>query len=213
MTQVQVFEFNPFAENTYVVYDESRECIILDPGCFGQAEQNILREFIENKQLKVVRLINTHCHLDHVFGNYFVSQTWSLSPEIHRYDLPVLERYPVVCQIYGIEGAEPSPLPERFLEAGEVVEFGHSRLEVLLTPGHSPGSLSFYCRESGFVLSGDVLFMESIGRTDLPGGDFDTLIASIHRELFTLPGETLVYPGHGPSTTIRHEKEYNPFLT
>lgn len=212
MTQVQVFELNPFAENTYVVYDASGECVIFDPGCFSEEERNTLRTFIVDKQLRVVRLINTHCHLDHVFGNNFVHKTWSLLPEIHRNELPVLERYPIVCQIYGIEGAEPSPVPEHFWAAGDVVEFGNTRLEVLLTPGHSPGSLSFYCRESGFVLSGDVLFWESIGRTDLPGGDFDTLIASIRQQLFALPGETLVYPGHGPTTTIRHEKEYNPFL-
>lgn len=212
MTHVQVFEFNPFAENTYVVYDDSGECVIFDPGCFTETERRILLEFIEKKQLRVVRLINTHCHLDHIFGNQFVWRTWAFKPELHRNELPVFERYPVVCQIYGIPDAEPSPEPGRFLEAGEIVAFGHSRLETLLTPGHSPGSLSFYCRESGFVLSGDVLFLESIGRSDLPGGDFDTLIASIRRELFALPGETLVYPGHGPATTIRHEKEYNPFL-
>lgn len=213
MTHVQVFEFNPFAENTYVVYDDSGECIIFDPGCFTEAERRTLLEFIGKKQLRVVRLINTHGHLDHIFGNQFVWRTWGFKPELHRDELPVFERYPVVCQIYGIPEAEPSPEPGRFLEAGDVVAFGHSRLEVLLTPGHSPGSLSFYCRESGFVLSGDVLFLESIGRSDLPGGDFDTLMDSIRRELFALPGETLVYPGHGPATTIRHEKEYNPFLS
>jgi len=212
MTHVQVFEFNPFAENTYVVYDESGECIIFDPGCYTPEEQYTLQSFIEKKQLRVVRLINTHCHLDHIFGNNFVHKTWSLLPELHRSEMPVLKQYPAICIYYGVP-AESSPMPERFIEAGDTVAFGHTRLEVMLTPGHSPGSLSFYCRESGFVLSGDVLFLESIGRTDLPGGNSDTLLESIRSQLFTLPGETLVYSGHGPTTTIRHEKEYNPFLT
>ena len=212
MTHVQVFEFNPFAENTYVVYDESGECIIFDPGCYTPEERHMLQSFIEKNQLRVVRLINTHCHLDHIFGNNFVHKTWSLLPELHRAEMPVLKQYPAICIYYGVP-AESSPMPERFIEAGDTVTFGHTRLEVMLTPGHSPGSLSFYCRESGFVLSGDVLFMESIGRTDLPGGNSDTLLESIRSQLFTLPGETLVYSGHGPTTTIRHEKEYNPFLT
>ena len=211
MTQVQVFEFNPFAENTYVVYDDSGKCIILDPGCYTGEERDTLRAFIAEKQLRVVRLINTHCHLDHVFGNNFVHQTWNLLPEIHRHELPVLEKYPAICLYYGV-AAESSPMPETFIEAGQPLTFGNTRLEVLHTPGHSPGSLSFWCRESGFVISGDVLFMEGIGRTDLPGGNMDTLLDSIRRHLFTLPGETLVYPGHGRTTTIRHEMEYNPFL-
>jgi glyoxylase-like metal-dependent hydrolase (beta-lactamase superfamily II) len=206
------FEFNPFAENTYLVYDESGECVIFDPGCYTAEERKALRNFIEEKELKPVRLINTHCHLDHVFGNRFVSDTWQLPLEIHRDEWPLLKRFPDVCRMYGIPGAEASPEPELFLNHGDVVAFGNTRLEVLLTPGHSPASLSFYNRQEGYVIAGDVLFLESIGRTDLPGGDFDTLIASIRRELFSLPGETIVYPGHGPATTIRHEMEYNPFL-
>lgn len=214
MTEVQVFEFNPFAENTYVVYDESGDCVIFDPGCYAETERQALRSFIDKKKLRVVRLINTHCHLDHVFGNGFVHHIWSVLPELHRSELPVLERYPGVAQyMYGLTDIESSPMPERFLEAGEVLEFGNTRLDILFTPGHSPGSLSFWCRESGFVLAGDVLFFESIGRTDLPGGHQATLLKSIREELFRLPGETLVFPGHGPSTTIRHEREYNPFLS
>ncbi len=212
MTQVKVFEFNPFAENTYVVYDDSGDCAIFDPGCYTAQERGILKDFIESNGLKPVRLINTHCHLDHVFGNRFVSQTWGLELEIHRGEVPVLERFPVTCQMYGIPNAEPSPAAGRFLEAGETVEFGQTRLEVLFTPGHSPASLSFYCREEGFVLAGDVLFLESIGRTDFPGGNHETLLESIRTQLFTLPDVTMVYPGHGPATTVRHEKEYNPFL-
>jgi glyoxylase-like metal-dependent hydrolase (beta-lactamase superfamily II) len=212
MTQVQVFEFNPFAENTYVVFDETGECVIFDPGCYTAEERATLKNFIEEKKLRPLRLINTHCHLDHVFGNNFVAKTWNLGLEIHVGEVPVLQRFPQTCQMYGIPFTEPSPMPSRFIEAGEVLEFGNTRLKALFTPGHSPASLSFFCEKEGFAVAGDVLFLESIGRTDLPGGDFETLIQSIRSQLFTLPDATLVYPGHGPATTIRHEKEYNPFL-
>ncbi len=212
MTQIHTFEFNPFAENTCLVWDTTGECAIFDPGCYTKEERSILQDFISERGLKPVRLINTHCHLDHVFGNKFVADTWGLGLEIHRGELPVLERFPQVCQMYGIPNIQPSPMPVGFLEEGQVLEFGSTKLEILFTPGHSPASLSFFCREAGFLVAGDVLFYESIGRTDLPGGDFDTLIKSIKTQLFTLPGETLVYPGHGPTTTIRHEMEYNPFL-
>ncbi len=212
MAQIQVFEFNPFAENTYVVWDESGECAIFDPGCYTEAERDTLRQFIEQKNLRPVRLINTHCHLDHVFGNPFVVKTWGIGLEIHEGELPVLGSFEQVCQMYGIPYNDAQPIPVNFIESGETLRFGNTRLKVLYTPGHSPASISFYCAEEGFVLAGDVLFLESIGRTDLPGGNFDTLISSIRTQLFTLPDETLVYSGHGPATTVRHEKEYNPFL-
>ena len=212
VTQIQTFEFNPFAENTYVVFDETGECAIFDPGCYTWEEREELQKFIEEKNLRPVRLINTHCHLDHVFGNAFVARTWGLGLEMHIGELPVLQRFPQTCQMYGIPHTEESPAPARFIEAGEEIAFGNTRLKALFTPGHSPASLSFYCAEENFVIAGDVLFYESIGRTDFPGGDFDTLIKSIRNQLFTLPDATLVYPGHGPATTIRHEKEYNPFL-
>lgn len=212
MTQVQTFEFSPFAENTYVLWDETRQCVIFDPGCYTLEEQNTLRHFIEENQLQPVRLINTHCHLDHVFGNPFVVKTWGIGLEIHEGELPVLGSFDRVCQMYGIPFHEVQPMPVNFIEGGEIVTFGNTRLKVLYTPGHSPASISFYCQEGGFVLAGDVLFLESIGRTDLPGGHFDTLVQSIRTQLFTLPDETIVYPGHGPATTVRHEKEYNPFL-
>jgi len=212
MTQYHVFEFNPFAENTYVVWDETGECAIFDPGCYSSEEREMLRRFIVEKNLRPVRLINTHCHVDHVFGNPFVARTWGLGLEIHEGELPVLDSYERVCQMYGLPFEDPQPLPGNFIEAGETLRFGSTQLKVLFTPGHSPASLSFYCEEAGFVLAGDVLFLESIGRTDLPGGDFDTLIRSIRTQLFSLPDETLVLPGHGHATTVRHEREYNPFL-
>lgn len=212
MTQVQAFEFSPFAENTYVVWDETGECAIFDPGCFTIEERDTLRQFIETKNLRPVRLINTHCHLDHVFGNPFVVKTWGLGLEIHEGELPVLESFERVCQMYGVPFEDPQPMPVNFLESGETLSFGNTKLKVLFTPGHSPASLSFYCEAEKFVLSGDVLFFESIGRTDLPGGNFETLSQSIRTQILTLPDETLVLSGHGPATTVRHEREYNPFL-
>lgn len=212
MTHVQTFEFNPFAENTYLVWDDSGECAIFDPGCYTLEERDTLRQFIQEKNLRPVRLINTHCHLDHVFGNPFVVKTWGIGLEIHEGEWPVLERFEQVCQMYGVPFEGQQPIPTNFIEAGETLTFGNTKLKVLFTPGHSPASISFYCEEEGFVLAGDVLFLESIGRTDLPGGNFDTLIQSIRTQIFTLPDETLVYPGHGPATTVRHEQEYNPFL-
>ncbi|MBK8554734.1 MAG: MBL fold metallo-hydrolase [Lewinellaceae bacterium] len=212
MTNVHVIESNPFAENTCIVFDETGECVLFDPGCYTEQERQQLQRFIEKNGLKPVRLINTHCHLDHVFGNQFVHKTWNLPLEIHQGELPYLQRFADTCRMYGIPNAEPSPEPGRFIEAGEEITFGNTRLQTLLTPGHSLASLSFYCEDDGFVIAGDVLFYESIGRTDLPGGDHETLLASIRNQLFNLPDATVVYPGHGPTTTIRHEKEYNPFL-
>lgn len=212
MTQVQVFELNPFAENTYILYDETGEAIVIDPGCFDYREQSMLIDFIEKNKLRPVRLLNTHCHLDHVFGNRFVAEKWSLPLEIHRGELPVLQSFERVCQMYGVPVVSSQPEPGRFLEDGELISFGNTTLKTILAPGHSPAHLCFWCEKEGFVIGGDVLFFESIGRSDLPGGNHETLLESIRTRLFTLPGETIVWPGHGPETTIRHEMEYNPFL-
>ena len=212
MTLVAKFTFNPFQENTYLVYDETKECVIFDPGCYTQAEKDELKRFIDEKELKPVRLINTHCHIDHVFGNKFVAETYELPLEIHKGELPVLEALPQVAMKYGIPLPDPSPPAGGFLKEGEVVEFGNSRLEILFTPGHSPASISFFCRASKFVIAGDVLFYGSIGRTDLPGGNFDTLIASIKTQFYPLGDDVTVWPGHGPETTVGFEKTSNPFL-
>jgi hydroxyacylglutathione hydrolase len=213
MVHVKSFEFSPFSENTYVIWgDGSPECAIIDPGCYELREKILLQQFISAQKLQPVRLLNTHCHLDHVFGNAFVHHTWGILPEFHRDELPVIERFLATCQMYGIPNVENSPAPARFLAEGEEIIFGNVRLEAILTPGHSPASLSFYCQTDDFVIGGDVLFFESIGRTDLPGGHFETLIQSILTKIFTLPDETVVFSGHGPATTVRHEKENNPFL-
>lgn len=212
MAKVVRLTFNPFQENTFLVYDDTAECVIFDPGCSTPDEENTLKSKIEELSLRPVRLINTHCHLDHVFGNKFVADTYQLDLEIHEKELQVLQSVPMVCDMYGMPRPAPSPEPANFLKAGEVVEFGNTRLEMLFTPGHSPGSLSFYCKEDKFIIAGDVLFYNSIGRTDLPGGDHATLIASIKNELMPLGDDVVVHPGHGIATKIGYERKNNPFL-
>jgi glyoxylase-like metal-dependent hydrolase (beta-lactamase superfamily II) len=208
---VHLLTFNPFQENTYVISSPSRECIIIDPGCFDAGERAELEAFVKDNDLKPVRLINTHCHIDHILGNAFVARTWNLGLEIHSGEAPVLESGLMVSGMYGVP-YEPSPKPASFLEEGdEVILDGHA-LKVLFTPGHSPASICLYSEADGWVIGGDVLFYESIGRTDLPGGDHKTLLDSIRGQLFTLPNETIVYPGHGPETKIGYEKMFNPFL-
>jgi len=212
MTQVITLTFNPFQENTYLLYDESKECIVIDPGCFNQAEEQILTNKIKELSLTPVRLINTHCHIDHVFGNHFIAEKYGLDLEIHRGEIPVLEAVPQIGKFYGVPLGKPSPQPGRFIEEGEVIEFGKSKLKTLFTPGHSPGEICLLSEADRFVIAGDVLFYGSIGRTDLPGGDLETLLSSIRSQLFSLEDDVKVYPGHGPATSIGFEREHNPFL-
>lgn len=212
MAEVVKLTFNPFQENTYLVHDDTGECLIIDPGCWNAEEQRELVRAVEERGLRPVRLLNTHCHLDHVFGNKFVASRWGLSLEIHRLELPVLQAVPQVATLYGLPPVEESPAPAHFLEEGETVAFGNTTLEILFTPGHSPGSVCFYDRSAGKLIAGDVLFQRSIGRTDLPGGDHSTLIGSILSRVMPLPDETVVYPGHGPNTTVGEERAENPFL-
>ena len=209
---IAIFTFNPFAENTYVLYDETGECVIFDPGCFDQGEQEQLTDFIESNNLKPVKLINTHCHIDHVLGNKFIAEKYNLPLTSHRGEVAVLAMQPQVSTMYGIP-YNPSPEITEFLEDGDHLKFGNTVLEVLYTPGHSPASISFYSEKDGVVIAGDVLFQGSIGRTDLPGGDFDTLAKSIREKFYVLPDEVSVFPGHGPKTTIGVEKRTNPFVT
>lgn len=212
MAQIVQLIFNDFSENTWLIYDETGECVVIDPGCYTMREKEHLAGEIARLRLRPVRLLNTHCHLDHVFGNAFVANSWSLSLEIHPEDLPILHAVPQVCRLYNMPEPEPSPEPAHFLTDGEIVEFGNTRLEVIHTPGHSPGSVSFFCRNDKFIVSGDVLFYQSIGRTDFPGGHHDTLIASIKNKLFPLGDDVRVYSGHGQATTIGFERIHNPFL-
>ena len=211
MMEVAVFTFNEFSENTYLLYDATKACIIVDPGCNTAEEQQLFSDFIETNGLKPEKLINTHCHIDQVLGNRYVFEKYGLELIAHKGEIPVLAAADISSKIYQIS-YDPSPEITVFLEEGEFVEFGDTRLEVLFTPGHSPASISLFHRESKQIIAGDVLFQGSIGRTDLPGGDFDTLIASIKNKLFPLGEDVIVYSGHGPSTTIGNEQKLNPFL-
>lgn len=212
MSNVVKLTFNPFQENTYIVHDETGECIIFDPGCNSPAEEQELVKTIDDLGLKPVRLINTHCHIDHVFGNQFVSEQYGLGLEIHEGELPVLQSVPSVIQMYGLPPAKTSPEPSRFITEGEIIKFGNTELKSLFTPGHSPASLSFYCEKDRYIIAGDVLFFGSIGRTDLPGGNFNTLIKSIKEEYYPLGDDVAVHPGHGPDTSVGYERKTNPFL-
>jgi hydroxyacylglutathione hydrolase len=210
--RVQTFLFNDFQENTYLLIDEeSKTCIIVDPGCNGTAEQAQFSAYIEAHRLKPTRLINTHCHIDHILGNAYVANKYGLQLEAHAGEIPVLQAGTRTAAMYGIPYVT-SPDIALFLDESQVINLGNQSLSILLCPGHSPASLCFYHAESKQLIAGDVLFHESIGRTDLPGGDYDTLINSINNKLWPLPDDTIVYPGHGIPTTIGHEKNHNPFL-
>lgn len=211
MIKIDFFTFGPFQENTYILSDETRECIIIDPGCYNDAERAELSGFISANGLKPVKLLNTHCHIDHVFGNKFIAEKYKLGLEIHEKDLPVLHSLMTVAQLYQLN-AEASPEPAKFIDEGDVISFGNSKLEILFCPGHAPGHIVFFNKDQKIVIGGDVLFYGSIGRTDLPGGDHQTLIASIKNKLFPLGDDFTVYSGHGQETNIGFEKRNNPFL-
>jgi hydroxyacylglutathione hydrolase len=210
MVSVQSFTFNPFDENTYVVFDETKEAVIIDPGCSNRVEEKELSQWIESEGLKVRYILLTHSHIDHILGAYFVKDKYKAPLCIYPKDETTLRSGKVVAAMYGIEQFTPVE-HDQYLSESEPVSFGNTKLSVIFLPGHAPGHVGFYHKEQNLLIGGDVLFRSSIGRTDLPGGDFDTLIASIHQKLFTLPDEVVVYPGHGPSTTIGEEKVSNPF--
>jgi glyoxylase-like metal-dependent hydrolase (beta-lactamase superfamily II) len=210
MLQVQSFVFNPLQENTFVLYDETKECIIVDPGCCDERENIQMKSFIDRNKLRVKLLLNTHCHIDHVLGNRFVKETFKVNLLIHKTEEPVLRAAEVYAPSYGFHHYQHQPA-DAFLEEGDFVMFGNQTFLVLFVPGHSPGHVAFYSEKNRALISGDVLFYNSVGRTDLPGGDHDLLINSIHTKLFTLPDHVRVYPGHGPETTIGFEKKTNPF--
>jgi hydroxyacylglutathione hydrolase len=211
MLQIQSFIFSPIQENTYILYNELKECIIIDPGSYFDEEKDAMKTFIEQNQLAPKMLLNTHSHLDHVFGNKFIAETYNLTLQLHEKEKTVLEFAPVSGLKYNM------PFDNYtgeliFIKEGDKIILGTDELEIFDTPGHSPGSIIFYCRKQNFVISGDVLFQRSIGRTDLPGGDYQILINSIMKKLMVLPDETKVYSGHGAVTTIGEERKYNPFL-
>jgi glyoxylase-like metal-dependent hydrolase (beta-lactamase superfamily II) len=211
MLTVKAFIFNPVQENSYVLYNEKKQCCIIDPGCYFEKEEQELKGFIEKQALEPVLLLNTHCHLDHVFGNKFVHDTWGLRLHIHEKEKPVLDFAPASAQMWDLP-FDTYKGDLVFIREGSQMKLGDDKLEIRFTPGHSPGHVCFYDEQDGFAISGDVLFNGSIGRTDLPGGDFDTLITSIQTQLFTLPDDTKIYSGHGPMTTVALEKMNNPFV-
>ena len=211
MLTIKTFVFSPIQENTYVIYNESRDCFIIDPGCYDDDEKEALRSFIENKSLNVKLLLNTHCHLDHVCGNAFVASQYGLELYMHREENQVLDFAPAAGLMYNLP-FENYTGERKYLEDGDTITLGTSSFEVIFTPGHSPGSISFYCAKEQLLISGDVLFNRSIGRSDLPGGNQTVLLNSIRTRLFVLPEDTQVFSGHGPVTTIGEEKRENPFL-
>ena len=211
MLHVKTFTFNPVAENTYIVYNESNDAILIDPGCYFPNEKQQVLDYLKSNDLNLVQLLNTHCHLDHVFGNKWVNETFGLELFIHPNEEQVLSFAPQSGERWGLP-FENYDGPLHFLQHNNIIKLGNDEFKVLLTPGHSPGSICFYNEEGKFIIGGDVLFRQSIGRTDLPGGNHEALLASIREHLFTLPDDVTVYSGHGEKTTIGYEKRNNPFF-
>lgn len=209
--RIAVFTFNPFQENTYIIYDESGECLIIDPGMCDREEEAMLFDFIAEENLKPVEVINTHCHIDHVLGNDAACNKYKVGLAIHKLDLPMLERAHIAGEMWGVPYT-PSPAPSRFLEEGEKLRFGNTSLDILFTPGHAPGHVVLVNHHDKTIIAGDVLFRGSVGRVDLPMSNAADLVKSIQEKMYTLPEDYVVYPGHGPETTIGMEKRSNGFV-
>ena len=210
--KIKSFIFNPFQENTYVIYDQTKECLIIDPGCYTKEEESILSEFIITNKLKPVKIINTHCHIDHILGNKFASEKWGIELYMHKAELPLLENAENISKTYGLENYKGSPYPKHFLDQGSIITFGNSSFETLFTPGHAPGHICLYNKRNHMLIAGDLIFQKSICRTDLPFGNHETLIKSIINKIFPLPNETQIFCGHGAITNLEYEKANNPFL-
>ncbi len=207
---IQKFTFNPFQENTYVLHADGKG-IVFDPGCSDENEERELEHWLRDHRITPVRVLLTHAHVDHVMGCAWMQERYGLSPELHAKDLPVLERAQASATLFGLQ-CSPPPAPARFIEEGEVITLGNEHLDILLVPGHAPGHIAFFNPKRRFILSGDVLFQRSVGRTDLPGGDMATLLKSITEKLYPLGDDVVVYSGHGPETTIGEERRMNPFV-
>ena len=212
MLKVKKFTFNPFSENTYVVTDVLNNSVIIDPGCYYKAEQNELDNYILKNNLKLKSILHTHSHLDHMFGTAYLADKYNLDLWICKEDLVTYLSFEKVCEVYGIPITfSPNPTP-KFFDLKQLIHIDGIKFEILFVPGHSPGHVAFYNKENNFLINGDCLFENSIGRTDLPGGNHQQLLDSIKNEIFQLPDDTLVYCGHGNDTTIKAEKSSNPFL-
>jgi hydroxyacylglutathione hydrolase len=211
MFQIRIYVYNPFQVNTYLVSDQTGACIIIDPGCENSEEEQHLAGEIHKHALHPVKLINTHCHIDHVLGNAFVKRTYSVPFLIHKLEQPLLSNSVEQGLFFGLETTR-SPDPDQYIDDGDKIEFGDSELEIIHVPGHSPGGIALLNRDQKVLFAGDVLFRNSIGRSDLPGGNHQTLINSIKEKILVLDPDTVIYPGHGPETDIETEKNSNPFL-
>ncbi len=211
MLQIHCFTFNPFQENTYLIINEEKQVWIVDPGMYDTRETNEFNDFISTNGLLPQAIINTHAHIDHILGIQHVKNTFKIPFLMHEKELPVLQGASNSAKMFGFNFTNV-PKADGFITETEPLKLGKDEIEVRFTPGHSPGSVVFYSKEDKWVIGGDVLFNQSIGRTDLPGGNHATLLASIREQIFTLPDDTEVHPGHGPSTTIGFEKKHNPFL-
>lgn len=210
---IKIFQFNPVGENTYVLHDETGECVIIDPGCLTPTEEQTLGDFVAQNSLTVVHLLNTHLHFDHIFGNAFVESRYNLKTEANQLDEFLVEQLPNQLKMFGFNPNQTKkPTFGRYLLEGDQIQFGNQTLDILHVPGHSPGSIVFYNKKQNVLVVGDVLFEGSIGRTDLPGGDLQQLISGIKTKLLVLPAQTVVYSGHGNPTTIGDEKQYNGYL-
>ena len=212
MNSIKSFEVYYFSENTYLLYDETKEAVLIDCGCLRMEEQVELSDFITANGLTLKRYLCTHLHLDHVFGNEFVLKTYGLSPEAHKADEEKLPSPAEQARAFGVPIKIKEVPVQHYLVNGERIKFGNSELEVLTVPGHSPGGLAFYNAKNGFVIVGDSIFAGSIGRTDLWGGNQDVLLAALQNKILSLPDETIIYPGHGPETRVIDEKLENPYL-
>lgn len=209
---IQIFEFSPFHENTYVIADEATgEAVIIDPGCYEQAEKEALSTFINANKLTIKYVLLTHSHLDHVFGVAYVKRRFNVKAYLHKLDMVIFNDVPTRCALYGLRGYEPSTI-DAFLTEGDQFRFGNTVLDVIFVPGHAPGHVAFVNHAERYVIGGDVLFKGSVGRTDFPYCNHADLITSIQTELFTLPDDYTVYPGHMEPTTIGTEKRTNPYV-
>lgn len=211
MIDIHHFTFGPFEENTYVVSNDDGKAWIIDPGMYYPQENTALFEYLQDNKLVPEKLLLTHAHLDHVFGVHFIHKSFGLTPLLHKDDNFIYQSAVATANHYGLS-MKPLPKVELTLKEDTAMSLGEDSFELLLAPGHSPGSICFYHSKQDFVISGDVLFNNSIGRTDLPGGSHEQLLTSIRTKLMNLPNETKVYSGHGPMTTIGHERISNPFL-
>jgi len=211
MVQLEILIFNSFQVNTFLVWDENGDCLVVDPAFYSEEEKGMFDEFISEKGLKLKGQINTHCHVDHVLGVQHILSKYGCPFRAHQEEAKLLNNAPNMGNIFGLS-VEPISGINQTIVDNEIIHIGNKTLQSIHVPGHSPGSLAFYSKEGGFVITGDALFQGSIGRTDLPGGDYDQLIQSIRSRLLVLPHETIVYPGHGSSSTIGYECTENPFL-